>query len=331
MRVHEAQREANPLLRRFWDAASAGPPATWRDVPPVPATAFKDAAIRAGAAEAVFRTSGTSMGAGRRGEHHVASLGLYRAAARGHYRATLLDGVESAALVSLVPSPVDAPDSSLGAMAGFVAGEPEIARTVWAFDSSRGVRVRAVRDAVAGEERPVLLLATAFALAHLLDAVGEAGCALPDGSRVMETGGFKGKAAHVDREALYHRVAHRLGVGEAFVVNEYGMTELLSQAYDGVAGRAPPIGARVHRFPPWVRVQALDPASLRPLPPGETGLLAVFDLANAGSACHVLVEDTGRVDQDGGFRLTGRAAGSEARGCSLAAEAFVQAAGAGGR
>ncbi len=328
MRVHEAQREANPVLRRFWEATSARPPATWRDIPPVPASAFKEVAIHAGAVEAVFRTSGTSAGAERRGEHHVASLELYRAAARGHYRAALLHGIESAMMVSLVPDPRERPDSSLGAMAGFLAGEPEVAQALWAFDLSHGVRAQLVREAVSVAERPVLLLATAFALAHLLDALGETNLPLPEGSRVMETGGFKGRAVQVGRRALYDRVARRLGVPPALVINEYGMTELLSQAYDGIAGHAPPLEARSHRFPPWARVQALDPASLRPLPPGETGLLAIFDLANAGSACHVLTEDVGCTDAEGGFRPRGRASGAEARGCSLAAESFVRAAGA---
>ena len=328
MRIHAAQRKANPLLRRFWDAAADHPPTSWRDVPPVPATAFKDVAICSDPAEAVFRTSGTSMGTGRRGEHHVASLDLYRAAARGHYRAALFEGIESALLVSLVPAPHEAPDSSLGAMAGFVAGEPEVSRTVWAFDAARGVRMGAFRDAVADATQPVVLLATAFALVHLLDALGAPGLGLPEGSRIMETGGFKGKVAHVDRADLYERVANRLGVPQAFVVNEYGMTELLSQAYDGIAGRAPPIEARVHRFPPWVRMQALDPVSLEPLPPGEQGLLAIFDLANAGSACHVLTQDMGLLGKDGAVRLRGRASGAEARGCSLAAESFVRASGA---
>lgn len=324
MRVHAAQRTANPVLRRYWDAAS-GSPLTWRDVPPVPAAAFRDTRICAGPAEAVFRTSGTSSGRERRGEHHVASLGLYRAAAQGAYRAALFDRAGTLCLIALVPAPGDAPDSSLGAMAGFVAEEPEVSSASWAFDPEQGVRPAVVRRAVARADAPVLLLATAFALVHLLDALGDSRLPLPPGSRVMETGGFKGRAARVDRRALYARLAQQLGIGQADVVNEYGMTELLSQSYDGVAGRAAPLEKRVHRFPPWVRVQALDPASLRRLPPGKAGLLSIFDLANAGSACPVLTEDLGVVDAGGGFRLRGRAAAAEARGCSLAAESFLRA------
>lgn len=329
MRVHAAQRRTDRALRRYWDAADRGPPSTWQEVPPVPSAAFKDVRIAAEGAERVFRTSGTSAGRSRRGEHHVASLDLYRAAARGAYRGALLAQAEALRLAALVPSPGDAPDSSLSTMAAFVAEEPEVRGAWWAFDPAKGVRVDVVRDAVGDGATPVLLLATAFSLVHLLDAAGPAGLALPPGSRIMETGGFKGRAARVNREALYARVRDRLGVPEACVVNEYGMTELLSQSYDGTAGRAPPLADRVHRFPPWVRVHALDLATLRPLPPGEPGLLAVFDLANAGSVCHVLTEDVGVVDSAGGFRLRGRATGAEARGCSLTAESFLEATAAG--
>jgi hypothetical protein len=95
------------------------------------------------------------------------------------------------------------------------------------------------------------------------------------------------------------------------------MTELTSQAYTGAL-----VGGEPGRFvaPDWLRVRALDPATLAELPAGETGLLALFDLANVGSALHLLTEDLGSVDAEGGFRLAGRAAEADLRGCSLLAE-----------
>ena len=323
-RVHEMQRKTNPVLRRFWGEAGSAP-ATWQDVPPVPAAAFKDIAIVSGKPERLFRTSGTSAGSGRRGHHHVVSMALYRAAARANYRGHLIAGARSLMVVSLIPSPVAAPDSSLAAMAGFIAGEPEVVGNVWAFDPKHGVDASVVRRAAECASEPVLLLATAFALVQLLDALAGNRLELPAGSRVMETGGFKGRVAEVSREDLYRRAEDQLGVPGAATVNEYGMTELLSQAYDGVAGSAFPVDERAHRFPPWVRTKALHPATLSPLPPGETGLLAHFDLANAGSVCHVLTEDLGETTEDGAFRLRGRAGGAELRGCSLSAESFLRA------
>lgn len=369
MRVHAVQCATTPTLRRFWHEAGCRSPKRWEEIPPVPAAAFRDIAIGPAEAEAVFRTSGTTGGQGRRGEHRVASLALYRAAARGNYRCHLLRGLKSTRVVSLVPNPSAVPDSSLATMAGFVCDEPEVSAATWAFDADTGVNVEAVRRAVAaprpGEPlphdngpcgpgnsapqrpahpspEPVLLLTTAFALVQLMDAVeggcggsvgrgvggnsASAGLRLPPGSRVMETGGFKGRTAEVDRESLYRRIRTVLGVPESHVAGEYGMTELLSQAYDAVAGAAGPSAARIQRFPPWVRTRALDPSTLTPQPPGRPGLLAHFDLANAGSACPVLTEDLGATTGDGGFRLLGRATGAAPRGCSLLAESFFRVA-----
>lgn len=326
MRIHAAQRAANPILRRFWDGSRGDPPAVWRDIPPVPATAFRDIPIVSGTPEVVFRTSGTTGGGGRRGEHHVVSLDLYRAAARANYYRHLMSGAAQLRMLSLIPSPHNAPDSSLSTMAGFIAAEPEVTSAVWAFHPDDGADIDAVRNAAA-TEHPVLVLTTAFALVHLLDALGHERIQLPAGSRMMETGGFKGRAAEVDRATLYGRAEHALNIPRSCIINEYGMTELLSQAYDGVAGTAPPLPSRVHRFPPWVRTRALDPATLAPLPSGEPGLLAHFDLANAGSVCHILTEDFGHTTRDGGVRVLGRAKGATPRGCSLAAESFLRATG----
>ena len=335
-RVHAVQRATNPVLRRFWDAAGGPEPGAWHEIPPVPVAAFRDVPICSGPAEAVFRTSGTTGGAARRGEHHVASVDLYRAAARANYRRHLFgeDGAaartpgaaaRTVALVSLIPHPTAAPDSSLSAMAGFIAREPEVAHATWAFHPRHGLDAEAVVRATHTALHPVLLLTTAFALVQLLDALGDAAPPLPRGSRLMETGGFKGRVAAVDRAALYRRAGDVLAVPESHIINEYGMTEMLSQAYDGAAGHAGPASGRVHRFPPWVRTRALDPLDLAPLPPGDVGLLAHFDLANAASVCHLLTEDLGAVTEDGGVRLAGRAPGSDLRGCSLAAESFLQA------
>lgn len=332
LRVHAAQRVCNPVLSRFWGAASPDEPSAWHEIPPVPVQAFREVPIVAGSAEVVFRTSGTTGGAGRRGEHHVASLELYRAAARNNYRRHLFGGAAMLDVISLVPSPATVPDSSLATMSGFIAREPEVARTTWAFHPGRGVDLDAFREAAAAavsDRRPILLLSTAFALVQLLDGLGRERSRLPEGSRIMETGGFKGRAIEMDQATLYGRAERTLGVPRSHIVNEYGMTEMLSQAYDHVAGEGRRTSERVLRFPPWVRTRALDPADLAALPPGRPGLLAHFDLANAASVCHLLTEDYGHTTEDGGVRLLGRAPGAELRGCSLAAESFLRALGRG--
>jgi hypothetical protein len=145
----------------------------------------------------------------------------------------------------------------------------------------------------------------------------------------MDTGGFKGRSREVTREELYGGLEERLGIHAAWCVDEYGMTELSSQFYDGVAGSAGPPADRVHRGPGWVRTVATDPETLRPLPHGSVGVLRHHDLANLHSVAAIQTADLGVTAEDG-FRVLGRAAGAGPRGCSLAMEELLRAV-AGGR
>ena len=98
------------------------------------------------------------------------------------------------------------------------------------------------------------------------------------------------------------------------------MTELTSQMYTQTLNGGDP---GLYQPPHWVRVRILDPETLAEAPAGTTGLICVFDLANLSSAIHVLTEDLG-VAEDQGFRLVGRAAGAELRGCSLSFEELTR-------
>ena len=139
----------------------------------------------------------------------------------------------------------------------------------------------------------------------------------------METGGIKGSDRAISRAELYDRLAEATHVPPERVVSEYGMTELLSQLYEPVLSEGV-TAAGAHVPPPWLRVRALDPVTLDELAPGEEGLLAFYDLANAGSVCHVLTEDVGTV-VDGRVRLRGRVVGAEPRGCSRAMDELMSA------
>ena len=134
----------------------------------------------------------------------------------------------------------------------------------------------------------------------------------------MDTGGFKGRARETERGVLLDQYQKRLGIPPERVVGEYGMTELSSQFYETR------LSDNRRRFvgPPWVRTRAIDPETLHPIPFGERGLLAHWDLANAWTVLAVLTEDVGVVYEDG-FELEGRAPGSELRGCSLATEELL--------
>jgi len=173
----------------------------------------------------------------------------------------------------------------------------------------------------------MLLCGTAFAFVHLLEQLEAAddSVALPAGTRIMETGGFKGRSRELPRETLYTALQARLGVPASRIVNQYGMTELGSQFYDSVLAR--PGEPRRKLGPPWARVRVVEPQSGREVPPGEVGTLCVVDLANTGSVCAIQTADLGRRCGDG-FEVLGREPGAEARGCSIAADALLAGAGA---
>ena len=335
--ILEYQWARNRVFARFCEARGVRPGSwsSWRALPPVPARAFRERGlVSQGPAEAVFRTSGTTGGGAARGEHHVPDLSLYHASLLPNFKAHLLPDGARLSMVSLIPSPIEVPDSSLSHMIGVVADR--LVRDARYFVGREGrLDERGLRTALRAAEtagEPLLVVGTAFAFVHLLDALARDGTRfrLPDGSRVMETGGFKGRTRTVPRDELYAAIRARLGIPPGRIVNEYGMTELLSQFYEPVLAG----GARLHRPPPWVRTRVLDPVTLEPLPPGREGLLCHFDLANLGSVCCVLTEDMGvELPEAGGdgFRVLGRNPGAEPRGCSLAMDDLMTAIRGGGR
>jgi hypothetical protein len=332
--VFAHQYACNAPYRAYCDRRGATPEtvATWLDVPAVPTDAFKAAALVCGdpaACEAVFRTSGTTQGTERRGTHYVPDLSLYDAALRAGFTAHLLPDRARPLVLSLVPSPADLPDSSLSHMVGEVVRDYGAEGSGFFVSPDGGIAHERLGDALRAAERegtPVCIPGTAFAFVHWLDALAESGerFHLPDGSRVMDTGGFKGRSREVTRAELYAVIEDRLGIAPTWCVNEYGMTEMSSQFYDGVAGAAPPVDARLHVGPAWVRTQAADPETLRPLPHGQVGVLRHVDLANLNSVAAIQTADLGVTLPDG-FRVLGRARGAEARGCSIAMDELLTA------
>jgi len=342
LEIARYQAVANPIYGSFLRrrGLEAGTLSDWREIPPLPARAFREFHLACEPTlprEAVFRTSGTTGGVGARGEHPVRELALYRESLLSgalHFLrpAAPCDGspLPPLRILALLPPPELRPDSSLIVMAqtlmehwgdgsgGYFAGED------WRLDLEgfHEALMRSQEDGI-----PVLLLATAFALVAWLEgAVSTKSSLLPPGSLLMETGGFKGRSREVPRDALYTAVGERLDLPRGRIVNEYGMTELLSQFYEPVLREEDPSGPlaeRIHRSPPWLRSQVLSPWTLEPLPEGEAGLLMHLDLANLDSVCAVLTEDMG-VAIDGGIRLLGRMAGAEPRGCSLMMEELLR-------
>ncbi len=335
-RVFEHQFATNGIYRAFCERRGQHPDRWrgWQEVPAVPTRAFQQFDFISGdpdQVERVFQTSGTTGGSTSRGRHPVLSLELYRTLSLPWFRRHLLPEGGKARILSLIPTVDDRPESSLATMVDFVLTAHADLSSATLVDADHRLHaemaLEAFRDAQTSTG-PVLILGTAFSFVHLLDLLREAGVrfALPEGSRVMETGGFKGRSRVVERSDLYRDIHEALGVDEGRIVNEYGMTELLSQFYEPVLAG----GERSQRGAPWIRTRILHPTSLAPQPAGQQGILAHFDLANVGSVSSILTQDLGRSvpgGPGGGFTLSGRAPGSEPRGCSLAVEQLLEAAG----
>ena len=296
--LHRWQRSNNPEYDRFCGSAEAE---HWSQIPAVPTALFQDVSLTCfppSSATVTFRTSGTT--GGTRGCIRLRDVEVYELAARMHAQTCL--GTIPGRGVSFVPM---APDSSLGHMcASFV---PDMQN--W-FDAASGVNTRdgwASLRSAASTPGAMFVPGTAFALADLLDLDHEP-LALPAGSVVMVTGGFKGRRRVVPPAVLHARLQRQFPGAQ--VVGEYGMSELASQLW------AVPVGAAFVP-PPWMRVMAVDPWTGEP---ATRGVLRFFDLANHQTVLAIETADVGIVRPDGCVLLEGRLEGSAPRGCSLTVE-----------
>jgi len=329
LRVFEYQFESNPTYSSYCQKKGVTPSTLggWSEIPPVPTSAFKVAPLISGdpsLVQRVFRTSGTTHGPQNRGEHHILDLELYRSSLLPNLRAHIYGDELNLRLLNLVPSPNEVPDSSLSFMLGEALSHLSDGDGGFFVRTNQGLDVDALGEAVTQatlEEKPIVLAGTAFAFVHWLDALAGSDCKfnLPPGSRILETGGFKGKSRTLSRPVLYEGLSKVFGVPIQWITNEYGMTELLSQFYEPMLTTSvKSLKDRRHIGPPWMRTRVLDPNTLDPMPAGEHGILCHYDLANAGSVMAILTEDLGSLDSEGGLLIAGRLQGAESRGCSLA-------------
>jgi len=334
--LFELQFRHNPVYRCICEAAGITPQALkdWQYIPTIPTAAFKDFEISGlppGQRSHVFHSSGTSEQRPSRHFHSAESLAVYERSLwpwfAGHVMPDFKSEISNFRLELLTPPPEQSPHSSLVHMFETVrrrCGAPQsaflgaaVAGNEWTLDfgAAEAGLLEAATAAI-----PLLILGTAFSFVHLLDFLEQQNrrVVLPPGSRVMETGGYKGRSRTLPKAELHALITERLGIPASHIVCEYGMSELSSQAYDGVVGG---IGntqraARVFHFPPWARAQIVSPETGREVADGETGLIRVFDLANVWSVMAVQTEDLG-VRRGDGFELIGRATLAEPRGCSL--------------
>lgn len=328
LRLFARQHAGNDAYRRFCQLRGVAPRAvkSWREIPAVPISAFKEVTLScaaADAAERVFMTSGTTRGEVK-GRHYHPTLVVYDASMTRNFALRFMRGTGRLRMGILFPDEVRMPNSSLAhylALAVRDFGTPDSA---WYVDAE-GMDVEGVRAMLRAAERsgePCALLGASYAFVHLLDAFAAGGerFRLPAGSRILDTGGYKGHSRELPLPAFYDGLAATFGVPRALCINMYGMTELSTQLYDDGNAVVPSVKSGPH----WIRSRMVDPATGREVPHGERGILVHCDLGNFNSVTSILTEDVG-VAVDGGFQLLGRAEGAQARGCSLAVQEFLQA------
>lgn len=322
--LFEYQFNRNPAYRQFSLSQKKEPKQlrSWEEIPFLPVMAFKllDVACRpAGEAKKLFHSSGTTRA--DRSRHYLFDLEIAKAAILAHFGKQMMPEGKRMRLAILTPSPEEAPDSSLSYMMETVRQAFGTEESRYYIERGRLQGERLAFD-LAESKEPVCLLGTSFSFVHFIDFHEERAfpVTLPKGSRLMDTGGFKGKSREVSREWIYAMAGERWGIPQENCVNEYGMSELTSQFYDRIVGRD---SLRAYTPPPQVRTRILSPETLQPVAKGEIGLLAHLDLANVDSVAAILTEDIGR-EVDGGFIVIGRASGAAAKGCSLTLDDLLE-------
>ncbi|MCC2545319.1 acyl transferase [Hymenobacter sp. BT175] len=248
-----------------------------------------------------FLSSGTTRQ--QRSRHLVRDPGLYRRNAARIFEQTY-GPLSCWTFLALLPSYLEQGQSSLVAMVDYFARESGQRQDAF-FLHDHAALLRALAEAKQEPGRRVMLIGVTYALLDLAEAHG--GAPELQGLTVLETGGMKGRRREMIREELHAALAPAFGT-DAFH-SEYGMTELLSQAYSPGYGR--------FHCPPQLRIllrHAADPFSVAEHRPD--GAINVVDLANVDSCAFIETKDLARMHPDGSFEVLGRMDNSDVRGCN---------------
>lgn len=292
--------------------------ACWQDIPAVSTEAFREfdlSTLPVNEACAVFHTSGTTQE--RKGRHYYHDLTLYEAAIKASFMPGMGLAMQDRPIFRiLTPSYFTVPTSSLYYMFQKVLEWFGAPGSQFYFKNNELDYAQLCQDLQEDirQARAIVLLGTAFSWVNFCDYLQQHQLTLhlPQGSRLLETGGLKGRARQLSREGLYQLLATTLGLELSQCFSEYGMTELSSQCYSL---------ANSHHFipPPWLLTQIIDPERGSEVAVGETGVVQFFDMANLTAISAVMTADLA-IKKPQGFELLGRAPQAALRGCSLVFE-----------
>jgi Acyl-protein synthetase, LuxE len=302
LEVFKYQYAENAIYRNFAERFLAAPDAIYelKQIPFLPVSFFKTGPVKTGdfIPEIIFESSGTTGQTPAR--HHIKQAGLYRESFVKGFDFFYGDP-QQYCIVGLLPSYLERSGSSLVFMVDELmrlSNHKESGFYLYDLEKLRRVLLKLEKNM-----QRTLLIGVSFAL---LDFAEKYSIQLTH-TIVMETGGMKGRREETTRVELHDMLKQKLGVSH--VHSEYGMTELLSQAYSVAEGIYKPV--------PWMKALVRDEDDPLNLHSSGEGLLNIIDLANRDSCAFIATDDVVRLYEDGSFEVLGRMDNSDIRGCSL--------------
>ena len=290
------------VYKEFCDALNRDPDnvTDLDQIPFLPIEFFKSRRIISNDAseEIIFTSSGTTGPA--TSKHYVADLELYESSFLKNFELTF-GPINELVILALLPSYLEREGSSLVYMTDRLISLSENPDSGFYLDNMEELISKL--ETLESRKQKTLLFGVSFAL---LDLIESQSFHLKN-TIVMETGGMKGRRKEMIREDLHAQL--KKGFNVPTIYSEYGMTELLSQAYSK--------GEGIFQCPPWMKIMTRDTEDPLSFVYGNTGGINVIDLANQNSCSFIATQDLGKVFEDGSFEILGRFDHSDIRGCNL--------------
>jgi len=305
LEVFKFQFENNKVYRSFCDLLYKHPSdvKTVEGIPFLPIQFFKTRDVLSSANKPVISFSSSGTTGSVTSKHHVTDLSIYEKSYLKGFK-QFYESIEDYVVLALLPSYLEREGSSLIYMVDDLIKKSKHAESGFYLNNLDEINEKLIALDESGQK--VLLIGVSFAL---LDLIEQYQFKLKN-TVVMETGGMKGRRKEIIRPELHQLLKEGFGVSE--IHSEYGMTELLSQAYSK--------GNGVFECPPWMKVltrDTEDPLSIQKV--NKTGGVNVIDLANINSCSFIATQDLGKIYADGSFEILGRFDNSDIRGCNLMA------------
>ena len=303
LQVFREQSQHVQVYREYLDAIKVNPltVSRWEDIPYLPIDFFRTReVIKDGLnAQVIFQSSGSTSA--QSSTHFVADTQIYVESFKRGFEMRY-GNIAEYALLALLPSYLQKGDTSLVYMTDHLIKASKNSFSGFYLDDY--ISLSKALNTLKDHRHKTILLGVSYAL---LDLAEQFPMQFPE-LIIMETGGMKGRRKELVKEEL-HAIL-KTGFGVDHIHSEYGMTELLSQAYSS--------GEGIYHCPPWMKVRIRemnDPFHF--VDPGKTGGVCITDLANTNSCAFIASQDLGRLNSNESFEILGRFDASEARGCNL--------------